>query len=133
MEIIVLYIGVVPDRFIDIMIGSGLGYRDLLASLMRLAERQGLHKTAHHSVAQAVASLVVTQPVSEALSLVQNFIQEAQRPRSDWQHIFALLCIGEIGKRMDLHQVPSLGQTIIDSFSPPNEEVTYDLMFFYDD
>jgi len=103
--------------------GSGLGYRDLLTSLMKLAERQGLHKTAHHSVAQAVASLVVTQPVSESLSLVQNFIKEAQRPRSDWQHIFALLCIGEIGKRMDLHQVPSLGQTIIDSFSPPNEEV----------
>lgn len=103
--------------------GSGLGYRDLLTSLMRLAEKQGLHKTAHHSVAQAVASLVITQPVSEALSLVQKFIQEAQRPRSDWQHIFALLCIGEIGKRMDLDQVPYLGQTIIDSFAPPNEEV----------
>jgi len=103
--------------------GSGLGYRDLLASLMALAQKQGLHKTAHHSVAQAVASLVVTQPVSEAFSLVQNFIQEAQHPHSDWQHIFALLCMGEIGKRMDLHQVPSLGQTIIDSFSPPNEEV----------
>nr|CAG4642282.1 EOG090X00HY [Evadne anonyx] len=62
-------------------------------------------------------------PRNEALKLVQNFIEEAQRPHSDWQHIFALLCMGEIGKRMDLHQVPSLGQTIVDSFSPPNEEV----------
>ena len=106
-------------------IGSGLGYHDLLTSLMSLAQRKGLHKTAHHSVAQAVASLVVTQPTNEALSLVQNFIAEAQRPRSDWQHVFALLCMGEIGKRMDLHQVPSLGQTIIDSFSPPNEEVCH--------
>nr|CAG4637585.1 EOG090X00HY [Chydorus sphaericus] len=103
--------------------GSGLGYRDLLAALMNLAAKPGLHKTAHHSVAQAVASLIVTQPVGEALGLVQNFLQEAQKPRSDWQHIFALLCMGEIGKRMDLHQVPGLGQTIIDSFSPPNEEV----------
>jgi len=103
--------------------GSGLGYRDLLSSLMQLACTPGLHKTAHHSVAQAVASLVVTQPVNEALSLVQNFLQEAQRPRSDWQHIFALLCMGEIGKRMDLHQVAGLGQTIIDSFAPSNEEV----------
>nr|CAG4644545.1 EOG090X00HY [Leptodora kindtii] len=103
--------------------GSGLGYRDLLASLMSLACASGLHKTAHHSVAQAVASLVVTQPVSEASSLVQNFLQEAQRPRSDWQHIFALLCMGEIGKRVDLHQVSGLGQTVIDSFAPPNEEV----------
>ena len=103
--------------------GSGLGYRDLLASLMQLACTPGLHKTAHHSVAQAVASLVVTQPVNEALSLVQNFLQEAQRPRSDWQHIFALLCMGEIGKRMDPHQVAGLGQTIIDSFAPSNEEV----------
>nr|CAG4641437.1 EOG090X00HY [Eurycercus lamellatus] len=103
--------------------GSGLGYRDMLTALMSLASKPGLHKTAHHSVAQAVASLIVTQPVGEALSLVQNFLQEAQKPRSDWQHIFALLCMGEIGKRMDLHQVPTLGQTIIDSFSPPNEEV----------
>lgn len=91
---------------------------------MDMASRPGLHKTAHHSVAQAVASLVVTQPVGEAFTLVQNFLQEAQRPRSDWQHIFALLCMGEIGKRMDLHQVPGLGQTIIDSFGPPNEEVS---------
>uniref|UniRef100_A0A0P6FDL4 Cullin-associated NEDD8-dissociated protein n=1 Tax=Daphnia magna TaxID=35525 RepID=A0A0P6FDL4_9CRUS len=103
--------------------GSGLGYRDLLLSLMNLASKPGLHKTAHHSVAQAVASLVVTQPITEAFTLVQNFLQEAQRPRSDWQHIFALLCMGEIGKRMDLHQVPGLGQAIIDSFGPPNEEV----------
>lgn len=103
--------------------GSGLGYRDLLSALMNLASMPGLHKTAHHSVAQAVASLVVTQPMNEALTLVQAFIQEAQRPRSDWQHIFALFCIGEIGKRMDLHQVQGLGQTIIDSFAPPNEEV----------
>jgi cullin-associated NEDD8-dissociated protein 1 len=104
-------------------LGSGLGYRDLLMCLMNLASKPGLHKTAHHSVAQAVASLVVTQPVSEAFTLVQNFLQEAQRPHSDWQHIFALLCMGEIGKRMDLHQVPGLGQAIIDSFGPPNEEV----------
>lgn len=90
---------------------------------MSLASKPGLHKTAHHSVAQAVASLIVTQPVGESLALVQNFLQEAQKPRSDWQHIFALLCMGEIGKRMDLHQVPSLGQTIIDSFAPLNEEV----------
>jgi hypothetical protein len=31
--------------------------------------------------------------------------------------------MGEIGKRMDLHQVAGLGQTIIDSFAPSNEEV----------
>ena len=105
------------------LLGSGLGYRDLLTSLMNLAARSGLHKTAHHSVAQAVASLVVTQQAGEASNLVQNFLLEAQRPHSDWQHIFALLCMGEIGKRMDLHKVPLLGQTIIDSFAPPNEEV----------
>lgn len=96
---------------------------------MNLASKPGLHKTAHHSVAQAVASLVVTQPITEAFTLVQNFLQEAQRPRSDWQHIFALLCMGEIGKRMDLHQVPGLGQAIIDSFGPPNEEVKEFLSF----
>jgi cullin-associated NEDD8-dissociated protein 1 len=103
--------------------GSCLGYRDLLMFMMNLASKPGLHNTAHHSVAQAVALLVVTQPVSEAFTLVQNFLQEAQRHHSDWQHIFALLCIGEIGKRIDLNQVPGLGQAISDSFVPPNEEV----------
>jgi len=103
--------------------GSCLGYRDLLMFMMNLASKPGLHNTAHHSVAQTVASLVVTQPVSEAFTLVQNFLQKAQRPHSDWQHIFALLCIGEIGKRIDLNQVPGLGQAISDSFDPPNKEV----------
>nr|CAG4640607.1 EOG090X00HY [Eulimnadia texana] len=103
--------------------GSGLGYKDLLSQLVNLASQPGLHKTAYHSLAQAVASLAVTQKSNDALNLVQNFLQEAQRPRSDWQHIFALLCMGEIGKRIDLHQVPAIGQTIIDSFAQPNEEV----------
>nr|CAG4647643.1 EOG090X00HY [Moina brachiata] len=103
--------------------GTGLGYDDLLSALLNLAAKQGLHKTAHHSVAQAVASLVVTQPMNVALTLVQRFIQEAKKPHSDWQHIFALFCIGEVGKRMDLHQVQELGQTIINSFDPSNEEV----------
>jgi hypothetical protein len=61
--------------------GSCLGYRDLLMFMMNLASKPGLHNTAHH-VAQAVASLVVTQQVSEAFTFVQNFLQEAQIPHS---------------------------------------------------
>ena len=36
----------------------------------------------------------------EALTVVEQFLRDVQNPRSDAQHIFALLIIGEIGRHM---------------------------------
>lgn len=69
-----------------------------------------------------MAALTVTWQ-QEALTVVEQFLRDVQNPRSDAQHIFALLIIGEIGRHIDLSSVTSLKQVILNSFSPPSEEV----------
>ena len=54
---------------------------------------------AFHSLAKCVAALTVTWQ-QEALTVVEQFLRDVQNPRSDAQHIFALLVIGEIGRHM---------------------------------
>jgi len=54
---------------------------------------------AFHSLAKCVAALTVTWQ-REALTVVEQFLRDVQNPRSDAQHIFALLIIGEIGRHM---------------------------------
>ncbi|KAJ9575390.1 hypothetical protein L9F63_025658, partial [Diploptera punctata] len=108
----------------------GLGYRDLLAMLV-IPVTQGagsggsmpvLHKQAFHSLAKCVAALTVTWQ-QEALNVVEQFLRDVQNPRTDAHHIFALLIIGEIGRHIDLSSITSLKQVILNSFSPPSEEV----------
>lgn len=55
--------------------------------------------------------------------MVKTFLEDVQSPRSDPQHVFALLIIGEVGKHIDLSSVSNLKQVILASFSPPSEEV----------
>ncbi|KAK7869061.1 hypothetical protein R5R35_000783 [Gryllus longicercus] len=110
----------------------GLGYRDLLAMLVapvtqsNMASGTGpmpvLHKQAFHSLAKCVAALTITWR-QEALAVVEQFMRDIQNPRNDSQHIFALLIIGEIGRHIDLSSITSLKQVILNSFSPPSEEV----------
>ncbi|XP_067009322.1 cullin-associated NEDD8-dissociated protein 1 [Anabrus simplex] len=110
----------------------GLGYRDLLAMLVAPVTQSSmtgaagpvavLHKQAFHSLAKCVAALTVTC-MQEALTVVEQFLRDVQNPRNDAQHIFALLIIGEIGRHVDLSSIANLKQVILNSFSPPSEEV----------
>lgn len=110
----------------------GLEYRDLLAMLVAPVTQSNmgggaspvpvLHKQAFHSLAKCVAALTITWK-QEALSVVEQFMRDIQNPRNDAQHIFALLIIGEIGRHIDLSSISSLKQVILNSFSPPSEEV----------
>lgn len=59
----------------------------------------------------------------EAVGVVNTFLGDIQNPRSDPQHMFALLVVGEIGRHIDLSGVANLKQVILASFSPPSEEV----------
>lgn len=111
---------------------TGLGYNDLLKMLISPIQQangggtttptSSLHKQAFHSLAKCVAAITITQQ-SEALNIVDKFLKDIQYPRNDSQHIFALLVIGEIGKHIDLSSVAELKQIILQSFSPPSEEV----------
>nr|CAG4643698.1 EOG090X00HY [Lepidurus arcticus] len=100
----------------------GLGYRELLTMFVSMVSQGNLHKQAFYSLAQSVAALAVTQG-KEASQLVRQLVQDAQKPRTDAQHIFSLLAIGEIGKHIDLHGVPGVCEVILSSFTPSNEEV----------
>ncbi|XP_018320590.1 cullin-associated NEDD8-dissociated protein 1 isoform X2 [Agrilus planipennis] len=105
----------------------GLGFKDLLeimlAPVQNIQNNQGnLHKQAFYSLAKCVASITVICP-QEALSVVNHFIQEIQSAQSDSQMIFALLVIGEIGRKVDLTSVSNLKHVILQAFSAVSEEV----------
>nr|CAG4651567.1 EOG090X00HY [Triops cancriformis] len=100
----------------------GLGYRELLPMMVSMVSQGSLHKQAFYSLAQSVAALAVTQD-QEAPQLVRQFLQDAQKPRSDAHHIFALLAIGEIGKHVDLRGVTGVCEVILNSFTSSNEEI----------
>lgn len=82
------------------------GYNDLLHLLLSPItssvpnnNQNALHKQAFYSLAKCVAAITVTCP-NHALPVVQKFIHNIQSAKSDSQHIFALLVIGEIGREM---------------------------------
>uniref|UniRef100_A0A1B6MPH3 Uncharacterized protein n=1 Tax=Graphocephala atropunctata TaxID=36148 RepID=A0A1B6MPH3_9HEMI len=103
----------------------GLSYKELLTMLIAPVNSTAtptLHKQAFHSLAKCVAAIMVTRQ-QEAVAVVNTFLEDIQNPRSDPQHIFALLVVGEIGRHIDLSGLTSLKQVILASFSPPSEEV----------
>lgn len=76
-----------------------VAYKDLLHMLLYpiSSNQAGLHKQAFYSLAKCVAAITVTCP-NHAIPVVQEFIQDIQHAKSDSQHIFGLLVIGEIGR-----------------------------------
>lgn len=80
-----------------------LGYNELLSMLVspiaNLVNNQTLHKQAYYSLAKCVAAITV-KCSDRALPVIHQFIYDIQNARSDAQHIFGLLIIGEIGRKM---------------------------------
>ena len=79
-----------------------LGYNDLLQMLLSPIStpfNPPVHKQAYYSLAKCVAAITVICP-NRALPVVQQFIRDIQTARNDFQHIFGLLIIGEIGRKM---------------------------------
>ncbi|KAK9718909.1 TATA-binding protein interacting (TIP20) [Popillia japonica] len=103
-----------------------LGYNELLSMLVspiaNLVNNQTLHKQAYYSLAKCVAAITV-KCSDRALPVIHQFIYDIQNARSDAQHIFGLLIIGEIGRKIDLTSVGKLEQDIIQSFSAVSEEI----------
>lgn len=82
---------------------QGLGYSELLQMLispiLNGTGKETIHKQAYYSLAKCVAAITVICP-TKALPVVEQFIYDIQNARSDSQHIFGLLIIGEIGRNM---------------------------------
>lgn len=54
---------------------------------------------AFQSLAKCVAAVVV-EGGSDALEVVRRFLSDATQPPSDAHHMFALLALAEIGRRL---------------------------------
>ncbi|XP_068626901.1 cullin-associated NEDD8-dissociated protein 1 [Battus philenor] len=108
---------------------AGCSRRELLALLVAPVHRVHEHnasahhiKQAFHSLAKCVAAVVV-EGGSDALDVVRGFLRDAAQPPSDAHHMFALLALAEIGRRLDLSSIPNLKEVLLNSFTPSSEEV----------
>ncbi|CAK1601877.1 unnamed protein product [Parnassius mnemosyne] len=108
---------------------AGCSRRELLALLVAPVQRVHDHnasahhiKQAFHSLAKCVAAVVVSGG-ADALDVVRGFLRDAAHPPSDAHHMFALLAVAEIGRRLDLSSIPNLKEVLLNSFTPSSEEV----------
>ncbi|XP_022915623.1 cullin-associated NEDD8-dissociated protein 1 [Onthophagus taurus] len=103
-----------------------LGYNELLQMLLspivNPTTTQTLHKQAYYSLAKCVAAITV-KCSERALPVVNQFIHDIKTTTSDSHHIFGLLIIGEIGRKIDLTSVGQLELNILMSFSASSEEI----------
>lgn len=60
---------------------------------------RALPRQAYHSLAKCVAA-VVAAGGSDALDITRGFLRDAAHPPSDTHHMFALLALAEIGRRL---------------------------------
>jgi len=103
---------------------SVLTYNDLLGLLVNpVLGNQGanIHKQGRANIAKCVASLVNNNN-TQALAVVNRFLEALER-QPVYALTFSLLCIGEIGRNIDLSNTPNLKASLLGSFSHLSEEV----------
>lgn len=82
-----------------------------------------LHKQAYHSIAKCVSSIAIVDN-QQALDTVKRLIQDIiNYKKQDNIQAFALLGIGEIGKKIDLSSVDKLKDLLISALGSASEEV----------
>lgn len=106
----------------------GLSYQDLLTHLLaplHMQQPQGpsLHKQSYQCMAACVSSLALTEP-NEAINVVRRFLSDINSPHTTpTLQAFSLLAIGEIGKHVDLSELPEVLPSVLSSLSSNCEEV----------
>ncbi|XP_038838717.1 cullin-associated NEDD8-dissociated protein 2 isoform X2 [Salvelinus namaycush] len=109
---------------------GNMGYNDLLKALTgpfhgsgKATDPTPMHRQSYYSVARCVAALSSVCP-KEASGMVTSFIQEVKNPKcSESVRILSFLCLGEVGRTMNLGGQKELKTVILEAFSSPNEEV----------
>lgn len=93
----------------------------MLESFLGLTKKQ-LPKQCYSSIAQSVAAVTVATDAAKREATVQRFIKDVQKSDEPAQHI-ALLCLGEIGRRMNLEKNDSIQKVVFAAFESNSEEV----------
>ncbi|KJE95984.1 Cullin-associated and neddylation-dissociated 1 [Capsaspora owczarzaki ATCC 30864] len=112
---------------------SGLNYRTIIETLIRPIYMEnvatvptGAPSTPHqafYSISKCVGGVCLARP-AEHIAIVSQFAADVENPGTvDNIKLLALLCIGEIGKFLDLSSLPSLSALIITQFGASSEEV----------
>lgn len=101
-----------------------LTFEQLLLSLTSpIYNNSNLHKQAYHSIAKCVSAISIVDN-KRALETVTRFIKDIiANKKQDSIQAFALLTIGEIGKRIDLSSIDQLKELLISALGSPSEEV----------
>jgi cullin-associated NEDD8-dissociated protein 1 len=96
---------------------SGFDFEFLFNSLIGLTKKK-LHKQCTSSIAQAIASLCTNAQPGQLDATVTRFIKDVQK---DDNKLLALLCLGEIGRRVNLSAYESLQSTVVAVFDTSDE------------
>lgn len=78
---------------------------DLLGALLQDGD---LPKQAVANVARCVAVLCLNTQKEKCQQTVSRFVDQLKRPSDDHMSHLYLMCLGEIGKKMDLSNQPDL-------------------------
>ncbi|XP_029103479.1 cullin-associated NEDD8-dissociated protein 2 [Scleropages formosus] len=107
---------------------SNISYNELVKSLTgpffgSQKSAEPVHRQSYYSVAKCVAALSTACP-NEASATISNFIQEVKATRtSESARILSFLCLGEMGRSMNLGGQKELKTVILEAFSSSNDEV----------
>lgn len=95
-----------------------LVFDHLLDSFFKISS-ENLNKHVLSNIAKGVAAIVLASPDKRDNS-ISRFIKDLNK-KEESSKIFALYCIGEIGKQIDLSSHTSLQQNILSAFEGPEE------------
>ncbi|XP_035244264.1 cullin-associated NEDD8-dissociated protein 2 [Anguilla anguilla] len=120
-------------EFFQALVGtkaSNMGYHELLKALtgpfygsQKSPDSMVMHRQSYYSVAKCVAALASACP-KEASGTITNLIQEVKSAKSsEPARILSFLCLGEVGRSMNLGGQKELKTIILEAFSSSNEEV----------
>ncbi|KAL2090831.1 hypothetical protein ACEWY4_013094 [Coilia grayii] len=107
---------------------SNMSYNDLLKALTgpfygAKSSDLPMHRQSYYSVAKCVAALS-SACAKEASGIVTNLIQEVKSSKSSESvRILSFLCLGEVGRSMNLSGQKELKNVILEAFSSSSEEI----------
>jgi cullin-associated NEDD8-dissociated protein 1 len=96
-----------------------LGFEELMRSLLHLPEEGSLSRHALAALSQAIATCCSRTEPQQAADMVEQFASQL----TGGGGVLALLCLGEIGRLINLSSHTSLLPAIVSGFDAPDDEM----------
>ncbi len=97
------------------------GFAELLDSLLALSAKSvPTSKQGQSNIAKCIAALCVNATEAQRKTTVERFISDIKK--KDGSRVQQLLCIGEIGRRVDLSVHKDVQNVVLDAFDGSEEE-----------